>query len=63
MEDVVTFLEEEQHAVIRSCCLSPLGLCLVQFSSSLERQVMISRSLMQLDELREIEIVKHDIGG
>jgi hypothetical protein len=62
MEEVVAFLEEEQHAVIRSCCLSPLGLCLVQFSSSLERQVMISRSPMQLDELREIEIVEHDRG-
>jgi hypothetical protein len=62
MEEVVAFLEEEQHAVIRSCCLSPLGLCLVQFSSSLERQVMISRSPMQLDEMREIEIVEHDRG-
>jgi hypothetical protein len=62
MEEVVTFLEEEQHAVIHYCCLSPLGLCLVQFSSSLERQVMISRSPMQLDELREIEIVEHDRG-
>jgi energy-coupling factor transporter transmembrane protein EcfT len=48
--------------VIRSCCLSPLGLCLVQFFSSLERQVMISCSPMQLDELREIEIVQHDRG-
>jgi hypothetical protein len=62
MEEVVVFLEEEQHAVIRSCCLSPLGLCFVQFSSSLERQVMISRSPMQLDELREIEVVEHDRG-
>jgi hypothetical protein len=62
MEEVVAFLEEEQHAVIRSCCLSPLGLCLVQFSSSLERQVMISRSPMQLGDMREIEIVEHDRG-
>jgi hypothetical protein len=62
MEKVVTFLEEEQLAVIRSCCLSPLGLCLMQFSTSLESQVMISRSPMQLDELREIEIVEHDRG-
>jgi hypothetical protein len=62
MEEVVAFLEEEQHAVIRSCCLSPLGLCLVQFSSSLERQVMISRSPMQLDIQREIVIVEHDRG-
>jgi hypothetical protein len=62
MEEVVAFLEEEQHAVICSCCLSPLGICLVQFSSLLERQVMISRSPMQLDEMREIEIVEHDRG-
>jgi hypothetical protein len=62
MEEVATFLEEDQHVVIRSCFLSPLGLCLVQFSSSLERQVMISRSPMQLDEMREIEIVEHDKG-
>jgi hypothetical protein len=46
MEEVVAFLEEEQHAVICSCCLSPLGLCLVQLSSLLKRQVMISRSPM-----------------
>jgi hypothetical protein len=62
MEEVVAFLEEEQHAVIRSYCLSPLGLCLLQFSSSLERQVMISRSPMQLDIQREIVIVEHDRG-
>jgi hypothetical protein len=62
MEEVATFLEEEQHAVIRYCCPSPLGLCLVQFSSSLERQVMIGRSPMQLDEMCEIEIVEHDRG-
>jgi hypothetical protein len=51
MEEVVAFLEEEQHAVVRSCCLSPLGLCLVHFSSSLERQIMISCSPLQLDEV------------
>jgi hypothetical protein len=62
MEEVVAFLEEEQHAVIRSCCLSPLGSCLVQFSSSLERQVMISRSHMQLDIQREMVIVDNDRG-
>jgi hypothetical protein len=60
--EVVTFLEEVQHAVVRSCCLSPLGLCLVQFSSSLEWQIMISRSPMQLDEVREIAVVEHDRG-
>jgi hypothetical protein len=31
MEEVVAFLEEEQHAVIRSCCLSSLGLCWFSF--------------------------------
>jgi hypothetical protein len=62
MEEVVTFLEEEKHAGIRSCCLSPRGLCLVQFSSSLERQVMIGRSPIHLDVVREIEIVEHDRG-
>jgi hypothetical protein len=62
MEEVAAFLEEDQHVVIRSCYLSPLGLCLVQFSSFLERQVMISRSPMQLDEMREIEIVEHNRG-
>jgi hypothetical protein len=36
MEDVVMFLEEEQHTGTRLCCLSLLGLCLVQFSSLLE---------------------------
>jgi hypothetical protein len=62
MEEVVTFLEEVQHAVVLSCCLSPLGPCLVQFSSSLEWQIMISRSPMQLDEVREIAVVEHDMG-
>jgi hypothetical protein len=28
IEEVLTFIEEEHHIRIRSCCLSPLGLCL-----------------------------------
>jgi hypothetical protein len=62
MEEIVVFLENVHHATIRSCCLSLLGLCLVQFSSSLERQVMINLSPMQLDDVREIDIVEHDRG-
>jgi hypothetical protein len=62
MDEIVVFLENVHHATIRSCCLSPLGLCLVQFSSTLERQVMINLSPMQLDDVREIEIVEHDRG-
>jgi hypothetical protein len=34
----------------------------VQFSSSLERQVMINLSPLQLDDIREIVIVEHDRG-
>jgi hypothetical protein len=34
----------------------------VQFSSSLERQVMINLSPIQLDDVREIVIVEHDRG-
>jgi hypothetical protein len=62
MEEIVDFLENVHHATIWSCCLSPLGLCLVQFSSSLERQVMINLSPLQLDDIREIVIVEHDRG-
>jgi hypothetical protein len=62
MEEIVDFLENVHHATIRFCCLSPLGLCLVQFSFSLERQVMINLSPLQLDDIREIDIVEHDRG-
>jgi hypothetical protein len=62
MEEIVNFLENVHHANIRFCCLSPLGLCLVQISSSLERQVKINLSPLQLDDIREIEIVEHDRG-
>lgn len=62
MEEVVQYFEDEHHARVRSSCLSPLGLCLVQFSSPMVKEAMINMSPHQLDDVREIVVVKNDRG-
>lgn len=62
MDEVVEYFEEEHHVRVESSCLSPLGLCLVQFRSPVDRQTMINMSPHQLDALREIIVVEHDRG-
>lgn len=47
---------------ICSSCLSPLGLCLIQFGLPVARNTMISLSPHQLDAVREILVEEHDRG-
>ena len=62
MEDVVQYFEHEQNVRAESSCLSPLGLCLVQFRFPVARQAMINLSPLQLDAMHEIVVVEHDQG-
>jgi hypothetical protein len=62
MEEVVDFLVEERRAFVDSSCLSPLGLCLVQFPSPVTRQALINLSPLQLDANRQIIVQEHDCG-
>ena len=62
MDEVVQFFEEEQNVRVESSCLSPLGLCLVQFHSPVAKQAMINLSPLQLDDMREVVVIEHDQG-
>lgn len=62
MDEVVDFFEEVRQVRIASSCLSPLGLCLLRFSSPITRQAMVNLSPFQLDENRDIVVVEHDRG-
>jgi hypothetical protein len=44
MDEVVEYFEEEHRVDIQSSCLSPLGLCLLQFHSTIAREAMINLS-------------------
>lgn len=61
-EEVIDYLKEAQRARVESCCLSPLGLCLVQFSSPIVRQAMINLNPHQLDVDRQFIVFEHDRG-
>lgn len=56
------YFEEEHRVRVLSSCLSPLGLCLIQFHSPVARQAMVNLSLHQLDTVREIVVEEHDRG-
>jgi hypothetical protein len=58
----VAFFEDVHRMRIRSCCPSPLGLCLIQFPSDVARQAMINLSLMHLDNGNVITVVELDRG-
>jgi hypothetical protein len=60
--EVVQYFEEVCRVRVQSSCLSPLGLCLIQFSSPVTRQAMINLSPHQLDVVREIYVEEHDKG-
>jgi hypothetical protein len=62
IDEVVAFFEDFHRMRIRSCCLSPLGLCLIQFPSDVARQALINLSLMHLDNGNVITVVEHDRG-
>jgi hypothetical protein len=46
----------------RSCCPSPLGLCLAQFPSAIARQAMINLSPHHFGNGRVLRVVEHDRG-
>lgn len=56
------YFEEVHRVRVLSSYLSPLGLCLVEFSSPVSRQVLIDHSPHQLDDLREVFVEEHDRG-
>ena len=62
MDEVVNYFEEERHVRVLSSCLSPLGLCLIQFHSPVARQAMVNLSPHQLDVVHEIVVQEHDRG-
>lgn len=62
MDEIITYFEEEHQVRVRSSCLSPLGLCLIQFTSPVVRLTMIDQSPHQLDAVREIVVEEHDRG-
>lgn len=62
MDEVVHYFEEEHNVRIESNCLSPLGLCLIQFRSPVARQAMINLSPHQLDDVTEVIVEEHDRG-
>lgn len=62
IDQVVAFFEDVHRIIVRSCCPSPLGLCLIRFSTAIARQAMISLSLMHFVGNRNISMVEHDRG-
>jgi len=57
---VINYFEGPRHVRIESACPSPLGLCLLEFHSSLTRQSMINLNPHFLPDGREIRLVEHD---
>jgi hypothetical protein len=62
IDEVVGYFVNVQQVHIKSCCPSPLGMCLIQFSTAIARQAMINISPLQLDADRELTVVEHDKG-
>lgn len=62
MDEVIDYFEHEHHVRVLSSCLSPLGLCLIQFHSPIARQTMVNLSPHQLDDVRELVVEEHDRG-
>lgn len=62
MDEVVDYFQEEHQVRVRSSCLSPFGLCLIQFASPVAQHAMINLSPNQLDVVREIVGEEHDRG-
>jgi hypothetical protein len=62
IDDVPEYFEEEHRVRFRSCCPSPLGLCLAQLPSAIARQAMINLSSHHFGNGRELRVVEHDRG-
>lgn len=58
----MAYFEEERQVRVESSCLSPLGLCLLEFSSPVIRDAMVNLSPLQLDGIYELDVVEHDRG-
>jgi hypothetical protein len=56
------YFEDEHRVRFRSCCPSPLGLCLAQFPSAIARQAMINLSPHHFGNGRVLRVVEHDRG-
>jgi hypothetical protein len=62
IDEVLEYFEDEHGVRFRSCCPSPLGLCLAQFPSAISRQAMINLSPHHIGNGRELRVVEHDKG-
>jgi hypothetical protein len=62
IDEVLEYFEYEHRVRFRSCCPSPLGLCLAQFPSAIARQAMINLSPHHIGNGRELRVVEHDRG-
>jgi hypothetical protein len=60
LTDVVNFLQEHFPVRILSSFLSPIGLGLLEFGSSVQRQSMIDISPFDFDDISVLRVVKHD---
>lgn len=63
LTDVVTFLEEHFPVRVLSSFLSPLGLGLLEFGSSVQRQSLLDISPIDFDAISVVRVVKHDEAG
>jgi hypothetical protein len=62
IDEVLEYFEDEHGVRFRSCCPSPLGLCLAQFPSAIARQAMINLSPHHIGNGRELRVVELDRG-
>lgn len=63
LTDIVNFLQEHFPVRILSSFLSPLGLGLLEFGSTVQRQSMIDISPFDFDGVSVLRVVKHDEAG
>ncbi|TVU06152.1 hypothetical protein EJB05_49350, partial [Eragrostis curvula] len=62
LTDAVDFLELEYNVRIRTSCLSPLGLGLLQFASPAQRQTLIDLSPIPYGPMHHLSVIAHDRG-
>lgn len=63
LTDVVHFLEEHFPVRVLSSFLSPLGLGMLEFGSTMQRQSLLDISPIDFDEVTILHMVKHDEAG
>jgi hypothetical protein len=62
IDEVLEYFEDEHHVRFRSCCPSPLRLCLAQFPSAIAQQGMINLSPHHFGNGRVLRVLEHDRG-